>query len=82
LANGFALIPIAQQKEAIMNFMTPFDESMDTGKFIPVNELADILEELRKSLIASDAPQNRCKLRRQGQKPGREAWHAILFARA
>lgn len=65
-----------------MNFMTPFDKTTDTGKFIPLDELADRLEALRKSLIASGAPENRRKLRGQGQKTGREAWHAILFARA
>jgi hypothetical protein len=65
-----------------LNLITPFDKSTDIGKFISLNELADKLEALRKSLIASDAPQNRRKLREQGQKPGKEAWHAILFARA
>ena len=61
--------------------MHPFEKT-DAGKFIPLNEFTDKLEALRKSLIASDAPQSRRKLRGQRQKLEREAWHAILFARA
>ena len=61
--------------------MQPFART-DAGKLIPLNEFADKLEALRKSLIASDAPHHRRKLRGQGQKLEREAWQAILFARA
>jgi hypothetical protein len=59
-----------------------FDEKADLGRFISLSELGDKLEALRKSLIASNAPQQRRKLRARDQKAAREAWQAILFARA
>jgi hypothetical protein len=60
---------------------TPFGKA-DVGRFIPLTELTDKLEALRRSLIASGAPGSRLKLRGTKNRPEREAWHAMFFARA
>ena len=63
--------------------VTPFDQTVDVGKFIPLSELTDKLWALRGELL--NAPQGNAHcipLHGRRNRTPREAWHAALFARA
>lgn len=63
--------------------MTAFDQTTDAGRYIPIQELAGKLHALQSELIATPQGQEfSLPLNGRRNRTPREAWHAMLFARA
>ena len=77
-----ARLPPGSETPIVSN-VGPFDQTVDVGVFIPLQELTDKLDKLRTELIAkpSGNPHSLPLYGRRNRTP-REAWHAMFFARA